>query len=126
DPLHRKHHHNQITFSMIYNYSENYVLPFSHDEVVHGKGSLLSRMPGTGRHPFAHLRLMLAYMYTHPGAKLLFMGCEFGQRSEWNFTTQLEWPVLGYESHLGIHAWTRAMNHLYREQPALYEQCTKP
>jgi 1,4-alpha-glucan branching enzyme len=126
DPLYRKHHHTQITFSMIYNYSENYVLPFSHDEVVHGKGSLLSRMPGKGQDQFAHLRLMLAYMYTHPGAKLLFMGGEFGQRSEWNFAGQLEWDVLGYESHLGIHSWVKTLNHLYTGESALYELCTRP
>ena len=126
DPLYRKHHHNQITFSMIYQYSENYVLPFSHDEVVHGKGTLLSRMPGTGKDQFANLRLMLGYMFTHPGAKLLFMGCEFGQRNEWNFATQLEWGNLDFESHAGIMAWTKAMNHLYQHERALHECCTKP
>jgi 1,4-alpha-glucan branching enzyme len=126
DPLFRKHSHNQITFSMIYNYSENYVLPFSHDEVVHGKGSLLSRMPGEGQDQFAQLRLMLGYMFTHPGAKLLFMGGEFGQRSEWNFASQLEWNVMGYESHRGIFEWVRALNSLYKKEKALHEQCTKP
>jgi 1,4-alpha-glucan branching enzyme len=126
DPFFRKHSHNQITFSMIYNYSENYVLPFSHDEVVHGKGSLLSRMPGEGQDQFAQLRLMLGYMFTHPGAKLLFMGCEFGQRSEWNFASQLEWNVLGYESHRGIFEWVKVMNRLYRIEKSLHEQCTKP
>jgi 1,4-alpha-glucan branching enzyme len=126
DPLFRKHSHNQITFSMIYNYSENYVLPFSHDEVVHGKGSLLSRMPGEGQDQFAQLRLMLGYMFTHPGAKLLFMGCEFGQRSEWNFAAQLEWSVMGYESHRGIFAWVKTLNGLYKTEKSLHEQCTKP
>jgi 1,4-alpha-glucan branching enzyme len=126
DPLYRKHHHNQITFSLIYQYSENYVLPFSHDEVVHGKGTLLSRMPGTGYDQFANLRLMLGYMFTHPGAKLLFMGGEFGQRNEWNFAGQLEWGCLDFESHAGILAWTKAMNHLYRHERALHECCTKP
>ena len=126
DPLFRKNNHNQITFSMIYNYSENYVLPFSHDEVVHGKGSLLSRMPGEGKDQFAHLRLMLGYMFTHPGAKLLFMGCEFGQRSEWNFAGQLDWDVLQYESHRGIQEWVKTLNHLYRTEKALHEQCTQP
>ncbi len=126
DPLYRKHYHNQITFSMIYNYSENYVLPLSHDEVVYGKGSLLSRMPGEGQDQFAHLRLMIGHMYTHPGAKLLFMGGEFGQRSEWNFASQLEWNVLAFESHAGIKAWVKAMNELYQHQPALHELCTKP
>ena len=126
DPLFRKHSHNQITFSMIYAYSENYVLPFSHDEVVHGKGSLLSRMPGEGKDQFAQLRMMLGYMFTHPGAKLLFMGCEFGQRSEWNFAGELEWNVLQYESHKGILEWVKALNHLYRSEKSLYEQCTKP
>ena len=126
DPLYRKHHHNQITFSLIYQYSENYVLPLSHDEVVHGKGTLLSRMPGIGKAQFANLRLMLGYMYTHPGAKLLFMGGEFGQRNEWNFAGQLEWNALGFESHSGITAWTKAMNHLYVKERALHELCTKP
>ena len=126
DPLYRKHYHSQITFSMIYNYSENYVLPLSHDEVVHGKGSLLGRMPGEGQDQFAHLRLMLGHMYTHPGAKLLFMGGEFGQRSEWNFASQLEWNVLGFESHAGIREWAKTMNHLYQNEPALHELCTKP
>lgn len=125
DPLFRKSSHNQITFSMIYAYSENYVLPFSHDEVVHGKGSLLSRMPGEGKDQFANLRLMLGYMFTHPGAKLLFMGCEFGQRSEWNFAGQLEWDVLQYESHASILEWVKAMNHLYKNEKALYELDTK-
>ncbi len=126
DPLFRKHSHNQVTFSMVYNYSENYVLPFSHDEVVHGKGSLLSRMPGEGKDQFAQLRLMLGYMFTHPGAKLLFMGCEFGQRSEWNFAGQLDWDVLQYESHQGIQHWVKMLNRLYRNEKSLYELCTKP
>jgi 1,4-alpha-glucan branching enzyme len=126
DPLYRKHHHNQITFSLIYQYSENYVLPFSHDEVVHGKGTLLSRMPGVGKDQFANLRLMLGYMYTHPGAKLWFMGGEFGQRSEWNFAGQLDWGNIDFESHAGIMAWTRAMNHMYQHERALHECCTKP
>ena len=126
DPLFRKHSHHQITFSMVYNYSENYVLPFSHDEVVHGKGSLLSRMPGEGKDQFAQLRLMLGYMFTHPGAKLLFMGCEFGQRSEWNFAGQLDWDVLQYESHQGIRAWVKFLNRLYRTEKSLHELCTKP
>jgi 1,4-alpha-glucan branching enzyme len=126
DPLYRKHHHDRITFSMIYNYSENYVLPLSHDEVVHGKGSLLSRMPGVGQEQFAHLRVMLGYMYTHPGGKLLFMGGEFGQRSEWNFASMLEWHVLQFPSHLGIQQWVKSLNHLYRTEKALHERCTDP
>ncbi len=126
DPLFRKSAHNQITFSMIYHYSENYVLPFSHDEVVHGKGSLLSRMPGSGQDQFANLRVMLGYMYTHPGAKLIFMGSEFGQRSEWNFAGQLEWNVLQYESHRGVQAWMKTLNRLYAREKSLHEQCTKP
>ena len=126
DPINRKHHHNQITFSLIYQYSENYMLPFSHDEVVHGKGTLLSRMPGLDKDQFSNLRLMLGYMYTHPGAKLLFMGGEFGQRNEWNFATQLEWNTLEFESHAGILAWTKAMNHLYQNEKSLHELCTKP
>ena len=126
DPLYRKHHHNQITFSMIYQYSENYVLPFSHDEVVHGKGTLLSRMPGLGKDQFANLRLMYGYMFTHPGAKLMFMGGEFGQRNEWNFAGQLDWNNLNFESHAGILAWIKAMNYMYQHERALHECCTKP
>ncbi len=126
DPLYRKHHHNQITFSMIYNYSENYVLPFSHDEVVHGKGTLLSRMPGEGKDQFANLRLMLGYMFTHPGAKLIFMGSEFGQRNEWNFAGQLDWSVLDFESHAGIRQWVKTLNKLYRLEKSLHECCSSP
>ncbi|MEP6795862.1 MAG: 1,4-alpha-glucan branching protein GlgB [Saprospiraceae bacterium] len=126
DPLFRKSAHNQITFSMIYAYSENYVLPYSHDEVVHGKGSLLSRMPGEGKDQFANLRLMLGHMFLHPGAKLLFMGCEFGQRSEWSFAGMLEWIVLQYESHQGILEWVKSLNHLYKNEKSLHEADTKP
>ncbi|MEO6132661.1 MAG: 1,4-alpha-glucan branching protein GlgB [Saprospiraceae bacterium] len=126
DPLFRKSAHNQITFSMIYAFSENYVLPYSHDEVVHGKGSLLSRMPGEGKDQFANLRLMLGHMFMHPGAKLLFMGCEFGQRNEWNFAGMLDWNVLQYESHQGILEWVKTLNHLYQNEKAIHEADTKP
>lgn len=126
DPIHRKHHHNQITFSLIYQYSENYMLPFSHDEVVHGKGTLLSRMPGINQDQFSNLRLMYGYMFTHPGAKLLFMGSEFGQRNEWNFASQLEWNNLEFESHAGVLAWVKTLNRLYRTEKSLHELCTKP
>ncbi len=126
DPLYRKYHHHSITFSMIYAYSENYMLPFSHDEVVYGKGSLLSRMPGDGPLQFAHLRVLLSYMYAHPGAKLLFMGGEIGQRNEWDFRSSIEWHLLQYESHEGVQICTRTLNHLYRTEPALHRKCTDP
>ena len=125
DPLFRKYHHDSITFSMIYAYSENYMLPLSHDEVVYGKGSLLTRMPGQGQSQFANLRVLFSYMFTHPGAKLLFMGGELGQRSEWNFRGQLEWEVTEYESHKGIQNLVKSLNHLYQAEPALYEKDTE-
>lgn len=126
DPLYRKFHHGTITFSMIYAYSENYMLPFSHDEVVYGKGSLLTRMPGEGSFKFSNLRVLLSYMFTHPGAKLLFMGGEIAQRNEWNFRASVDWDLLQYESHAGVQKLTKTLNHLYRSEPALYAKCSDP
>lgn len=121
DPFFRRFNHNTITFSIMYAFTENYMLPFSHDEVVHGKGSLVRRMPGDEWQRFANLRLMLAYMFTHPGAKLLFMGGEFGQYNEWNFAGSLDWNLLQYDPHKGVQKMVAALNLLYRSQPALYE-----
>jgi 1,4-alpha-glucan branching enzyme len=122
DPLYRKYHHNQITFSLIYAFTENFMLPFSHDEVVYGKGSMLRKMPGDEWQQFANLRLLYSYMFTHPGTKLLFMGDEFGQGDEWNFQKSLDWYVLEYANHQGIKEVVKALNHLYRAEPALYEK----
>ncbi|HQS06247.1 MAG TPA: 1,4-alpha-glucan branching protein GlgB, partial [Daejeonella sp.] len=102
DPVHRKYNHQGITFSTVYAFTENFMLPFSHDEVVHGKGSLLDRMPGDEWQKFANLRLLYLYMFTHPGTKCLFMGCEFAQSAEWNFNQSLDWHLLEYAPHQGI------------------------
>jgi 1,4-alpha-glucan branching enzyme len=120
DPIYRRFHQQDLSFSLLYAFTENFMLPLSHDEVVHGKGSLLSRMPGDDWQQFANLRLMFAYMFTHPGTKLLFMGGEFGQRSEWNHDAELDWSVLETESHLGIQNLVRDLNKLYRDERALY------
>jgi len=121
DPVHRRYHHNQLTFGQLYAYSENFVLPFSHDEVVHGKRSLLDKMPGDSWQKFANLRLLLTYQMTYPGKKLNFMGNEFGQGREWAVSSALDWHLLGIHWHSGIHSLTRDLNHLYRNTPALYE-----
>ncbi len=120
DPLFRKHYHNDITFSIWYAFTENFMLPLSHDEVVHGKGSLLGKMPGDEWQRFANLRLLLGYMYGHPGKKLLFMGGEFGQVREWTHEESLDWHVLEYSCHAGMKRWVRDLNLMYRESPALY------
>jgi 1,4-alpha-glucan branching enzyme len=120
DPIHRKYHHNQLTFRMLYSFHENFVLPLSHDEVVHGKGSLIGKMPGDEWQRFANLRLLFAYMYAQPGKKLLFMGCEFGQVREWAHDTSLEWDVLQYPVHRGVQAWMEQLNRVYRSEPALH------
>ncbi len=120
EPVHRKYHHNELTFSLIYAFSENFVLPVSHDEVVHGKGSLLARMPGDEWQQFANMRLYLAYMFTHPGKKLLFMGCEFAQGSEWDYRTSLDWHLADLPQHQGIQILVRDLNRLYRDIPALH------
>jgi len=122
DPLYRKYHLDQVTFSMIYVFTENFMLPFSHDEVVYGKGSMLNKMPGDDWQKFANLRLLYSYMFTHPGTKLLFMGAEFGQGTEWNFQTSLDWYVLEYTNHQGIKETVKALNKLYKAEPALYEK----
>jgi 1,4-alpha-glucan branching enzyme len=121
DPIHRKFHQNQLTFSIWYSFSENFVLPLSHDEVVHGKGSLFGKMPGDDWQKFANLRLLLSYMWAHPGKKHLFMGGEFGQWSEWNHDTSLEWHALDYPGHQGVKRLVEDLNRLYRNEPALHE-----
>jgi 1,4-alpha-glucan branching enzyme len=122
DPVHRKFHHSRLTFSIWYAFTENFVLPLSHDEVVHGKGALIGRMPGDEWQQFANLRLLFGYMWTHPGKKLLFMGGEFGQRREWQHEEALEWHVLKYPLHAGVQRWVGDLNRLYRDTPPLYEQ----
>ena len=121
DPVHRKYQHNNITFSMLYAFTENFVLPISHDEVVHGKRSLLSKMPGDVWQKFANVRAFLAYMYGHPGKKLLFMGSEIGQWEEWNHDHGLPWELLHFDNHRKLQALVRELNLLYQSQPALYE-----
>lgn len=121
DPIYRKYHHNQLTFSIWYAFYENFILCLSHDEVVYGKGSLLRKMPGDDWQKFANLRLLFGYMYTHPGKKLIFMGGEFGQRNEWYHETSLDWHLLQYPLHQGIQKWVKDLNHLYRNEPALHE-----
>jgi 1,4-alpha-glucan branching enzyme len=121
DPIHRKYHHNDLTFRGLYAFNENFVLPLSHDEVVHGKGSLIGKMPGDVWQKFANLRLLLGYMFTQPGKKLLFMGAELGQFREWNHDTSLDWHLLGFPLHAGLQRWVRDLNALYREQSALHE-----
>jgi len=121
DSIHRKHHHNQLTFRMLYTFHENFVLPLSHDEVVHGKGSLLRKMPGDDWRKFANLRLLFSYMYAQPGKKLLFMGGEFGQWSEWYHEVSLDWHLLEYPPHAGVKRLVRDLNRLYTDEPALHE-----
>ena len=120
DPIHRKYHHSKLTFRMLYSFQENFVLPLSHDEVVHGKGSLIGKMPGSEHDRFANLRLLFAYMFAQPGKKLLFMGCEFGQVREWAHDTSLEWDVLRYPVHSGLQNWVGQLNRVYRSEPALH------
>jgi 1,4-alpha-glucan branching enzyme len=121
ESIFRKYHHNQLTFSIWYAFTENFVLPLSHDEVVHGKGSLFGKMSGDEWQKYANLRLMLGYMYGHPGKKLLFMGSELAQWKEWNHDESLEWHILEYPFHNGVHQWVKDLNHFYRTTPALYE-----
>jgi len=121
DPVHRKYHHNEMTFSLAYSFSENFILPLSHDEVVHGKGSLLQKMPGDEWQKFANLRAYFGFMWTHPGKKLLFMGCEFAQRREWNHDQSLDWHLLEDEPHAGVQRLIRDLNAIYRELPALHQ-----
>ncbi|SPE38339.1 1,4-alpha-glucan branching enzyme [Candidatus Sulfopaludibacter sp. SbA6] len=121
DPIYRKFHHNSITFSLLYAFTENFVLPVSHDEVVHGKGSLINKMPGDEWRQFANLRAFLAYMWGHPGKKLLFMGQEIGQREEWNHDWGIRWELLEFEPHRKLQALVRELNRLYRANPSLYQ-----
>jgi len=126
ETIYRKYHQNELTFSMTYAFTENFMLPLSHDEVVHGKKSIPGRMPGDEWQKFANLRLLYSYMFTHPGAKLLFMGCEFGQSEEWNFERSLDWHLLQYPYHKGIKKVVTDLNTLYKTQPALYEKQFSP
>lgn len=122
DPVHRRYHHSKMTFGLHYAFSENFILPLSHDEVVHGKGSILGRMPGDRWQRFANLRTYYAFMWTHPGKKLLFMGGEFGQAREWNHDGELDWSCLDAADHAGVRALVRDLNRLYREIPALHRR----
>jgi 1,4-alpha-glucan branching enzyme len=121
EPVHRKYHHGSATFSMIYAYHENYVLVLSHDEVVHGKGSLVQKMPGDRWQQMANVRFFLAWMFAHPGKKLLFQGLDFGQSEEWNHAVGLPWHLLDFEEHAGIQRLVRDLNRLYVAEPALNE-----
>jgi len=120
EPVYRKYHHHKLTFSLVYAFHENFVLPFSHDEVVHGKRSLLGKMPGDSWQQFANLRALYGFMWSHPGKKLLFMGSEFGQRREWTHDGELEWWVSGLEGHAGLQRLVTQLNRVYRASPALY------
>ncbi len=122
EPVYRKHHQNDITFSMTYAFTENFMLPLSHDEVVYGKKSIVGKMPGDEWQKFANTRLLYCYMFTHPGTNLLFMGSEFGQHSEWSFQQSLDWYVLEYDFHSGLKEMVKDLNILYQKQPALYEK----
>ncbi len=122
DSVYRKHHHDQLTFSIWYAFHENFVLPLSHDEVVHGKRSLIGRMPGDDWQKFANLRSLYGYMWTHPGKKLLFMGGEFGQWREWNHDQSLDWHLLEHAPHQGLRHWVQDLNRIYRQEPALYQR----
>ncbi len=126
DPVYRKYHHGEITFSLIYAFTENFMLPLSHDEVVHGKGPLIDRMPGDEWQRFANLRLLFGYMFTHPGTKLLFMGGEFGQTTEWSIERGLEWWLLQFDVHNGLKKWVSRLNELYRKTLALHEKQFDP
>jgi 1,4-alpha-glucan branching enzyme len=121
DPVYRRYHQNEITFSIVYAFTENFMLPLSHDEVVHGKGSLAGKMPGDEWQKFANLRLLFGYMFTHPGTKLLFMGGEFGQTSEWNHDSSLDWHLLDYEVHQGVKKFVADLNRFYTAEKALYQ-----
>jgi 1,4-alpha-glucan branching enzyme len=126
DPIHRRYHHDKLTFRMLYGFSENFVLPLSHDEVVHGKGSLAGKMPGDLWQQLANLRLLLAYMYAQPAKKLLFMGAELAQWREWNHDSSLDWHLLQDPQHAGVQRWMGDLNRLYREEPALHELDADP
>ncbi len=126
EAIYRKHHQDDLTFGMTYTFTENFMLPFSHDEVVYGKQSLVYRMPGDEWQRFANLRLLFGYMFTHPGANLIFMGGEFGQTAEWNFQQSLDWHLTEYDFHAGVQKVIQALNKVYKEQPALHEKQFSP
>jgi 1,4-alpha-glucan branching enzyme len=126
DPVYRKYHHNDLTFRLLYAFNENFVLPLSHDEVVHGKGSLLGKMPGDDWQKLANLRLLLGYMYAQPGKKLLFMGAELGQWREWGHDGSLDWQLLQYDRHAATQQWVKDLNQLYLSEPALFEYDCQP
>ena len=122
DPVHRRYHHHELTFALLYAFSENFMLPLSHDEVAHGKGSLLGKMPGSRWQQFANLRALLTWMWAHPGRPLLFMGGEIAQNDEWRHDGSIDWHLLDYPEHAGVQALVRALNTVYRREPALWEQ----
>ena len=126
DPVHRAYHHGEMTFSLVYAWSENYVLPISHDEVVHGKGSLLRKMPGDRWRQLANLRAYLGFMWAHPGKQLLFMGAELGQESEWAEARELDWWLLDHPEHRGVHSLVRDLNAAYVASPALWQRDDDP
>jgi 1,4-alpha-glucan branching enzyme len=121
EPVHRRFHHDELTFSLVYAFSENFVLPLSHDEVVHGKRSILGRMPGDDWQRFANLRAYYSFMFGHPGKKLMFMGCELAQEAEWNHDHSLDWHLLEHRKYAGVQALIRDLNRIYRTVPALHE-----
>ena len=122
DPVHRMYHHGKMTFSLVYAWSENFILPISHDEVVHGKGSLYGRMPGDHWQKLANLRAYLGFMWAHPGKQLIFMGTEFGQPDEWSESKSLDWHLTDYEAHQGIQSTITDLNNIYRTTPALWQK----
>jgi 1,4-alpha-glucan branching enzyme len=126
EPIHRQFHHSDMTFGLLYAFTENFILPISHDEVVHGKGSLIGKMPGDRWQRFANLRAYFGFMWGHPGKKLLFMGCEFAQEREWNHDVELDWPLLDDPAHAGIQRLVRDLNHLYASEPALHRRDCDP
>jgi 1,4-alpha-glucan branching enzyme len=126
DPIHRRYHMDMLTFALLYAFHENFVLPLSHDEVVHGKASLLAKMPGDDWQKFANLRLLLGYMYGEPGKKMLFMGGEFGQWEEWDHDQSLQWHLLQYEPHKGLQNFVKELNRVYHSEPAMYELDFEP
>jgi 1,4-alpha-glucan branching enzyme len=126
DPVYRKHHQNKLTFGLMYAFSENFVLPLSHDEVVHGKKSMLDKMPGDPWQRFANLRALYGFMWGYPGKKLLFMGCELAQTTEWSDTGSVPWHLEGQSSHAGMQRLVRDLNRVYQSYPAMYQQDVKP